>query len=324
MRLSMKLFTALLLSLFLVACGETIDRTGQAQAPGKSSKYEGDHFEEVVAAFEEAGFTNIQLEKIDDLIFGWLKSDGDVKQVTIDGEDDYSTSTWYSDDVDVIIAYHTFPEKDVANNANNDGNDVNDSNENEINEEEIPDNDEGDVISQVYEDAVGKSAADIYQSLMEDGHEVEFVHAVTKMDFTGEVIATIEGYYDEPLEWVITGIHEANADKQFVVFAINTGENMDRIQAEEDTKEILSAKLSPSVAWGTASLYGEREFPGGFKLNMVKGMLAETAIDEDTWFLKSYCEVMNEYGQWIEYLTCEITVTGTNDSPQVVEFMIYE
>lgn len=56
---------------------------------------------------------------------------------------------------------------------------------------------------------------------------------------------------------------------------------------------------------------------------MVKGILAETAMDEDTWYLKSSCQVKNETGQWLKELTCEIYITGTNEHPEVTDFIIY-
>ena len=82
---------------------------------------EGKNYLDVQIMFREAGFTNIQLEAVDDLIVGWLHDEGDVKEVSIGGNTNYSSCKWYSTNTPVIIRYHVFP-KDSANNNQNGGN----------------------------------------------------------------------------------------------------------------------------------------------------------------------------------------------------------
>lgn len=96
-------------SLLLVACGGG-DYTGQAKTPSGSSIMEGQDFKDVEADFKNNGFTNIKLEKIEDLIAGWLTKDGEVEEVSVGGDSDYSPDKWVSIDTEVIIRYHTFPE----------------------------------------------------------------------------------------------------------------------------------------------------------------------------------------------------------------------
>ncbi|MCR5452474.1 MAG: hypothetical protein K6F00_07610 [Lachnospiraceae bacterium] len=64
------------------------------------------------------------------------------------------------------------------------------------------------------------------------------------------------------------------------------------------------------------------EDPYGFKLHMVNGRLAEQALDENTWFMKYYCTVTNEYGQKIEQ-NCEAKIKGPEDHPTVYDFYVY-
>ena len=71
----------------------------------------GKDYQKVVDEFESSGFTNIKLEKLDDLVTGWLTKDGEVESVSVDGDTGYSADAWYPADVEVIITYHTFPEK---------------------------------------------------------------------------------------------------------------------------------------------------------------------------------------------------------------------
>lgn len=110
-----KLVIALIVSLlFLVGCGSnSIDHTGEAKTPSESRIQKGKDYTEVIEDFEKQGFTNIKTQKLDDLITGWLTKDGEVESVSVDGDTDYSPDVWYPNDVEVIITYHTFPEKDA-------------------------------------------------------------------------------------------------------------------------------------------------------------------------------------------------------------------
>jgi len=48
----------------------------------------------------------------------------------------------------------------------------------------------------------------------------------------------------------------------------------------------------------------------------------EEAYDENTWFLKAEYTSTNESGAEVDG-TCEAKVTGTTDSPEVIEFTVY-
>jgi len=85
---------------------------GEARTPGGPSHQQGEDYKDVVADFEENGFVNIKTEALEDLIFGWIKKDGEVESVSVDGDEDYIENGWYPNDVEVIITYHTFPEKE--------------------------------------------------------------------------------------------------------------------------------------------------------------------------------------------------------------------
>lgn len=41
-----------------------------------------------------------------------MTKDGEVESVSVDGDKDYSPDVWYSNDVEVVITYHTFPSDD--------------------------------------------------------------------------------------------------------------------------------------------------------------------------------------------------------------------
>lgn len=112
----MKKFICILLAslccIILIACDSSNDHTGEAKTPSGSSVMKGQDYQSVVESFEENGFTNIKLEKIEDLIIGWLTKEGEVEEVSVGGDFDYSPDKWVKADTEVIIRYHAFPEKE--------------------------------------------------------------------------------------------------------------------------------------------------------------------------------------------------------------------
>lgn len=97
----------------LVGCsGGSSGHEGEAKTPSGSSVQEGKDYKEVIKEFKDRGFNNINTKKQEDLITAWLTKDGEVESVSVDGDKDYSANEWYSDDVKVVITYHTFPEEE--------------------------------------------------------------------------------------------------------------------------------------------------------------------------------------------------------------------
>jgi hypothetical protein len=129
----------LILVIFIIGCNSDVDRTGQAKTPSGSKNQEGKMYQEVIDEFEKKGFTNIQTETIEDLIIGWLTKDGEVENVSVDGDVEYSPDVWYPNDVLVVVKYHTFPNKDenVVNEEKNseDNNDITSNKDLELSEE---------------------------------------------------------------------------------------------------------------------------------------------------------------------------------------------
>lgn len=99
--------------IIFVACGSSEDYTGKAKTPSGSSAMNGRNYESVVESFENNGFTNIKLEKIEDLITGWLTEEGEVEDVSVGGNFEYSPDKWVDADTEVIIRYHVFPQKET-------------------------------------------------------------------------------------------------------------------------------------------------------------------------------------------------------------------
>lgn len=112
----LSLVLAIIMVLSLASCGDSESHVGEARSPSVSSSQKGRNYQEVISDFEKEGFTNIKTEVLDDLITGWLKKDGEVESVSVDGDEEYLAGRWFPNDVEVVIKYHTFPsdEDDAA------------------------------------------------------------------------------------------------------------------------------------------------------------------------------------------------------------------
>ena len=106
-RIGSLLITLCMICTMVIGCDETVV-TG-IYPPISADDCEGMMYEEVAAAFETAGFSNIEYEIIDDLITGWLTKDGEVERVTLDGNDDFDTNDLFDESTVLTISYHTFP-----------------------------------------------------------------------------------------------------------------------------------------------------------------------------------------------------------------------
>lgn len=97
------------------ACGDGNKHEGQSKTPSGSSVMKGKNYQDVVEIFEGNGFSNIKTEKIEDLITGWLTKDGEVEEVSVGGNVDYSADEWVDSDTKIVVRYHTFPEQNTEN-----------------------------------------------------------------------------------------------------------------------------------------------------------------------------------------------------------------
>lgn len=76
--------------------------------PLSSKEAKGVNYQDVMKIFMDAGFENIALEVEYDIITGWMTDDGEVKSVTVNGDNKFSVGNEYRADAEVIITYHTY------------------------------------------------------------------------------------------------------------------------------------------------------------------------------------------------------------------------
>lgn len=161
---------------------------------------------------------------------------------------------------------------------------------------------------------------DAKEKLTELGYTISYFHQNSGLDMTTDISAA---YTDDDLtNWTVTDIKSFNANDKTIELIINTNENIAANAAASATRETLENKLSAGAAWDVTEAYGKSQYSYGFKLHYIMGKLAEEAVDENTWFLKASCTVTNEYNAKLE-ATCEATVTGTSDNPQITNFIVY-
>lgn len=98
----------------LVGCDSAEDHIGEAKTPSGSGAMKGRQYSDVVEDFEEKGFTNIKLDKLEDLVTGWMTKEGEVEKVSVGGDEKYDPDKWVANDVAVVITYHAFPEKEES------------------------------------------------------------------------------------------------------------------------------------------------------------------------------------------------------------------
>ena len=111
--------SVLVLAISLVGCGSKED-DGKINLPISSNDLKDANYQDVVAKFENAGFTNVKTEVIADLVLGWFTKDGEVEEVSVDGYTSFSTNSRYPADIEIVVSYHTFPadeEEEAAESA---------------------------------------------------------------------------------------------------------------------------------------------------------------------------------------------------------------
>lgn len=118
-----RVFGVFLLTFLLTACGE--GRADKVETPSGMNMQRGRNYKEVIEDFQDKGFTNIRVEPIEDLVFGWVVKNGEVEEISVGGDKNYDPGVWVPKDTEVVIRYHTFntsaPEEEKAEDASEAG-----------------------------------------------------------------------------------------------------------------------------------------------------------------------------------------------------------
>ncbi len=79
---------------------------GQAAVPGEKYDFLGENYRNIYNTLTDAGFTNITLTPVYDIILGIFATAEDVESLTVDGYDDYEQGEVFDIDVPIVITYH--------------------------------------------------------------------------------------------------------------------------------------------------------------------------------------------------------------------------
>ena len=63
--------------------------SNEITVPNDYKYYEGENYKEVVEELTDAGFENITIKEIEDLVIGWITKDGEVEKVSINGSTEF-------------------------------------------------------------------------------------------------------------------------------------------------------------------------------------------------------------------------------------------
>ncbi|KXT72614.1 large hypothetical protein [Streptococcus sp. DD10] len=106
---------SLIASIFIfTACASTSKNSENGKAsdsialPISSEKIDKQNYKTVVNQLEDAGFTKVKTEKIEDLVTGILKKDGQVESVSIAGETEFQKGDVFDKNTPITVTYHTF------------------------------------------------------------------------------------------------------------------------------------------------------------------------------------------------------------------------
>lgn len=100
------IMAACLSAMLLGAC--VGGRKDLVRTPSAISIQRGRNYREVIEDFEDRGFTNIYVDPIRDLQYGWTAKIDEVEEILVGGDRNYDAGVWVPYDTPVIIRYHTF------------------------------------------------------------------------------------------------------------------------------------------------------------------------------------------------------------------------
>lgn len=105
-----KIYLSLIVFIILISlfgCGENNEVKKTVKAPGTFESYIGKYYDNVYKDFKKAGFKNVSTEKSKDIKGNSEFKEGAIESIVVNGNKKYSTGTKYSDDVKVVIRYHS-------------------------------------------------------------------------------------------------------------------------------------------------------------------------------------------------------------------------
>ena len=108
------LFLCLLVVIISISACSAEQDPNVLKVSKSSDEIAGENYQTVISNLEETGFTNIETKVLHDLITGWLTKDGEIEQVEINGDTEFSANDSFQKDSKIVITYHTFPKEEKS------------------------------------------------------------------------------------------------------------------------------------------------------------------------------------------------------------------
>ncbi len=105
--IALMLFVIMIFS--LAGCGREEINDGKAAMPMSAQEMENLNYEDVVTKLHIAGFTNVCSEPMNDLLIGLFNKDGEVEDVSVNGEKGFKKDQRFDINTYIIVRYHSFP-----------------------------------------------------------------------------------------------------------------------------------------------------------------------------------------------------------------------
>ena len=171
MKKVMLIMIAILCIILFAGCGSgdkagsKEDKEGWIHPP--EGEMVGENYEDVIKAFEEAGFTNVKREKIEDFFMGLTNELGAVEEVTIDGHR-CKADKLYDPAATVLVSYHTYESWD-AYKKDYESNGWKDSENREINADD----------EEYFRSFIGKGCNEVIDSADDHDYSIFFIKGTT-------------------------------------------------------------------------------------------------------------------------------------------------
>lgn len=108
------LFLCLVVAIISISACSAEQDPNVLKVSKSSDEIVGENYQTVISELKETGFTNIETMVLDDLITGWLTKDGEIEQVEINEDTEFSASDSFQKDSKIVITYHTFPKEEKS------------------------------------------------------------------------------------------------------------------------------------------------------------------------------------------------------------------
>jgi len=115
-----KILAAGLSALLLVIVVVIVTQVNRVQMPFSSADVEAESmdYSDVMWDLMWAGFSNVEANALDDLTIGFLYSDGEVEEVSINGKTNFNEGKRVKKNAKIVVTYHSKPDTAGGDNSN--------------------------------------------------------------------------------------------------------------------------------------------------------------------------------------------------------------